>query len=46
MEFMIDSHGILWAKIEGSEAYASTGFPCEEGHEQEVWDSIPDGTGF
>ena len=45
-KFMIDSDGVLWVLIEGSTGYACTGLPCKEGEEQEVWDSIPDGTTF
>ena len=43
-KFMIDDKGLLWVLIEGTEGYACTGLPCEEGKEQEVLDSIPDGT--
>lgn len=42
-QFEIDQNGILWVRLEWTEAYASTGLPCEPGQEQDVWDSIPDG---
>ena len=43
-QFMIDDNGLLCVLIDGTEEYACVGLPCKEGEEQEVWDSIPDGT--